>query len=695
MSTETSSDDTQATPGLFRDAPANDATPNADTATLDAAPADSATVDETVSSGTADGSTDDTVTMGPVPEAAAGTPAGPSSDGGASSSEPAWRRTAIWWGPVVALALVAVAWIGFLMASRAGTALPGVTVEGVDVSGMDDAAIESELDDIVTARQDAVITATAADQTFTMQMGDEGYQADIDAAVDHALATGRTGPVGSVVNHVAATFGRTWSFALDTATIEAPVDAFVTSVAATVDTPPDDGSVQLDVESATVTSTPPSTGLELDQDTARTLVLEVAGTGRDTTVELPTTVLQPTTTDAMVTTATTTLEDALSEPFVLTRGDGSITLEPSEFAGFLSVAGPDQEFAVTLQTDPLRAAMEGRGDDFNVAPVSAQYTIESGWRTYDNKGSGTFDPSPATVSITEGTTGLVYNADTATEQIVELYETGAHTAELSLDDVEPRLSTERAAELAPNALLGTFTTYEACCGNRQHNIRQLTDLVDGAMLLPGENYSVNDTIGPRTLEKGFLPAGAIINGELNEDDIGGGISQAATTFYNAAFFAGIEVLEHTPHSWPISRYPMGREATFAYVGDLDINILNNTSHAIIVDTSWEGESVTYSIFGHDDGREVTANMGEPRDYQDPPETLRRPTDELYVGNERQVQGPGQGFTIDFQRVITGGETPGTEDLSWTYSPKQEIIEYGTRPLSAPPYEPPEDDESDG
>ncbi len=685
MSTDTSSDDAQAASGLFRDAPANAPEAPADAGTTTAAGADTAVIDA-VDAPRA--STETGAATGP-----AGGPVPPRTDADHDgSSEPAWRRTAIWWVPALVLLLVATAWVGFLMASRAGTALPGVTLEGVDVSGMDAAAIDTEMTGIVTARQTAVITATAADQTFTMQMGDEGYQADVDTAVDEALAAGRSGPVATVVNQVAATFGREWDLTLDTATIEAPVDEFIATVAAAIDTPPDEGSVQIDVDTATVVSTMPATGIELDQDQARSLVLEVAGTGQDTTVELPTTVMQPSTTDSTVQEATTAIEAILAEPYVLTSGDASITIEPTEFAGFLAVAGPDESFAVTLQQEPLRTAMEGRGDQFNVEPVSAQYVIQSGWRTYDNKGSGTFDPSPASIDIVDGSTGLAYDADAATQQIVDLYDAGEHAGELTLEVVEPELSNERAVELAPNALLGTFTTYEACCDNRQHNIRRITDLIDGAMLLPGENYSVNDTIGPRTLENGFLPAGAIINGEINEDDIGGGISQTATTFYNAAFFAGIEILEHTPHSWPISRYPMGREATFSYAGDLDINILNNTSHAIIVSSSWEGESVTYSIFGYDDGREVTAEMGEPSDYQDPPEAERRATDELYVGNERQVQGPDRGFTIDFKRIIEGGETPGTENLSWTYSPKQEIIEYGTRPLTEPPYVPPPDDD---
>lgn len=648
MSTDTSSDDTTAIP-VVADTDVVDPSPDT--------PADTST-----------GILLDT-------PAAHGT--GSSDEGPDQPESPLWRRTAMWWGPVAVLLLLFAAWVGFLMVDRAGTAMPGITLEGVDVSGMDAQTIAAEMTGIVTARQNAMIMATAAEQTFTMQLGPDGYSADIDAGVDAALAAGRTGPLGAVVNHVEASFGKTWDFALETATDETPIDDFVAMIATEIDFAPDNGSVTLDQETAEVASTMPATGLELDQETAHDLVVAVAGDGTDASVDLPTTVLVPITTAAMVTTSVDKLATVLAEPYVLTRGDGAITIEPTEFAAWLSVADAAGQFGVELDRDALAAGMQGRGDAFNVEPVSARYSIESGWRTYDNKGSGTFRPSPASVAIIEGNSGLAYNAETATTQMLALYDDGGHTAELELDIAEPRLSNDKAEELRPDALLGTFTTYGACCDNRQHNIRRLADLVDGAMLLPGENYSVNDTIGPRTREKGFLPAGAIVNGEIDNEDIGGGISQTATTFYNAAFFAGIEVLEHRPHSWPISRYPMGREATFDYGSDLDINILNNTSNALIVSTSWSDSSVTFSIFGRDDGREVTAEMGSPYNYRDY-SSERRATSELTVGNERVVQSGGQGFSVDFRRIITAGETPATENYSWTYSPKTQITEYGTR-----------------
>lgn len=596
-------------------------------------------------------------------------------DGGTPG--PGWlRRASAWWAVPGAIVLVVILVLGWLFVSRADAALPGVSVEGIDVGGMNAAEIDEELSAVVAARRDAAITAAAGDETFTFELGEQGYRADVDEAIDEALSAGRDGPLGSIAGHVRASFGHSWELSMTGQTVADAVDGFVQQVADTVDREPFPGSVQIDPETAEVTSEPPADGAALERDQARDILLDVAGIGEPAEVTLPVDVLPAATDPTDIEAAVAVATAALSEPYVLAADDGAITIEPTETADYLVVEQADGTFTVSMDEQALRAGLEGRGEGLGVEPVSADFRVVSGYRTYDDKGSGTWDPTPAEVEVIEGRNGTAYDVDLATEQVLDLFEAGQHQAELELVVAEADLTNDEAVALKPDALLGTFTTYDACCGNRQHNIQLLADLVDGATLLPGENYSVNDRIGRRTLEKGFLPAGAIDDGRILDDDVGGGISQFATTFYNAAFFAGIEVLEHRPHTLPISRYPLGREATFNYAIDLDINILNNTEGALIVKTSHTDQSVSVYIIGKDDGRTVTAEMGEPHDYTDW-EVRREPTDELAEGQERFVQSGAQGFTVDYRRIIEGGSTPGTEDYSWSYLPKPEIIEYGT------------------
>jgi vancomycin resistance protein YoaR len=178
------------------------------------------------------------------------------------------------------------------------------------------------------------------------------------------------------------------------------------------------------------------------------------------------------------------------------------------------------------------------------------------------------------------------------------------------EDVEPELP-ERIVELAPVVsgstegvaeleVLGiveevaTFTTNHSCCENRVTNIQLMADIVKGAVIKPGETFSLNAYVGKRTSERGFLPAGAIARGVL-EAQVGGGVSQFTTTIFNAAFFAGIEFVEYQSHSLYFSRYPRGREATISWPKP-DFKIRNDTPYGILVWPTYDDTSITVTLY---------------------------------------------------------------------------------------------------
>jgi vancomycin resistance protein YoaR len=154
-----------------------------------------------------------------------------------------------------------------------------------------------------------------------------------------------------------------------------------------------------------------------------------------------------------------------------------------------------------------------------------------------------------------------------------------------------------------DAVLGTFTTRFTCCEPRVTNIRLIARTVDGTVVMPGEQLSLNGLVGPRTRAKGYVEAPFISGGQLSTD-VGGGVSQFATTMFNAVFFAGLRLDDHKAHSFSISRYPPGREATVNYPG-IDLAWTNDTDTAVLVRTATTGTSVTVAVYGRDDGRTVT------------------------------------------------------------------------------------------
>ncbi|MCU1356613.1 MAG: hypothetical protein JWM89_2031 [Acidimicrobiales bacterium] len=196
-------------------------------------------------------------------------------------------------------------------------------------------------------------------------------------------------------------------------------------------------------------------------------------------------------------------------------------------------------------------------------------------------------------------------ADTAS-RLLAAVNGGTGKVTLDLEVAKPGFTTEAAVKLGIKEPVGTttqwkgqaqvksFTTYYDPGAPRVTNIHRIADLVRGTIVKPGETFSVNKVVGQRTLAKGFVVAGAIANGE-HTNEVGGGVSQFATTMFNAAFFAGLDFQEYQAHSEHFDRYPYGREATMGYPHP-DMAWKNDSPFGILVWTSYTDTSVTITLW---------------------------------------------------------------------------------------------------
>ena len=151
-----------------------------------------------------------------------------------------------------------------------------------------------------------------------------------------------------------------------------------------------------------------------------------------------------------------------------------------------------------------------------------------------------------------------------------------------------------AQALGIREVIGEFTTKFRPGQARVKNIALISELTRGAIIEPGERFSVNDFVGPRTQAKGFVFAGMISNG-LFVDSVGGGISQYATTLFNAAFFAGLDYIEYQSHTIYLSRYPYGREATVSFPAP-DLVLENNTPYGVMLWPTTTDTSITVRLY---------------------------------------------------------------------------------------------------
>jgi vancomycin resistance protein YoaR len=137
--------------------------------------------------------------------------------------------------------------------------------------------------------------------------------------------------------------------------------------------------------------------------------------------------------------------------------------------------------------------------------------------------------------------------------------------------------------------------------------------VRGAVIPPGGTFSVNERVGQRTTDNGFVEAGAISNGQ-HVSEVGGGVSQFATTTFNAAYFAGLDIVESQAHSEYFDRYPRGREATMGYPNP-DLVIENNTPYGVLIWTSYTDTSLTVTMYSTPYARAEQTGIGESRSGQ--------------------------------------------------------------------------------
>ena len=195
-------------------------------------------------------------------------------------------------------------------------------------------------------------------------------------------------------------------------------------------------------------------------------------------------------------------------------------------------------------------------------------------------------------------------------------QSSGRVAQLALSERQPDRSTAQAQAMGITGTVATYETFYGGEANRIHNVQLVAHLVDGKLIAPGETFSFNGATGERSAEKGFLEAPVIINGEL-QTGLGGGVCQVSTTVFNAAYEAGLPIVERTNHALYISHYPLGRDATVNYP-DVDLKFSNDTGHWLLLRTFVGPSSLTVGLYGTSPHRRVESTTAPLRVVSPPP-----------------------------------------------------------------------------
>ena len=451
----------------------------------------------------------------------------------------------------------------------------GTTVLGVSIGGLTREEAVRTLTRQLRDEARAPVPVQAGPEVGSVRPAAAGLSLDVAATVDAAGA--RSWDPADLLDALVGGDEVPPVVAVDRAALAARVGR----LADRVDRAPVEGAVRVD--GTEVRPVTPVAGLRVQRRAAvEALADGYLDPDRTGPVDLPTRVSRPAVGQPAVDRAVTEVaEPAVSAPVALTVEGTTVQLPPEAIGEALVLQPRDGALVPRLRGQRLHAAVADELGPVEDPARDASFQIVDG--------------RPQVVPSQQGRE--VLPASLAEAVLPVIVETGpARAATVALEVSEPAVSTELARSLGVVEKVSEYTTYyPSDFPGRLTNIHRAADLMDGTLVLPGDVFSFNDTVGERTAERGFA-AGFIIEDGRLEVDFGGGVSQLATTTFNAAFFAGLEILEHNPHSFYISRYPEGRESTIAW-GVKDLRFRNDSDHGVFVTTSWTDSSVTVQVWG--------------------------------------------------------------------------------------------------
>ncbi|PWU57791.1 vanomycin resistance protein VanB [Micromonospora sp. S4605] len=546
-------------------------------------------------------------------------------------------------GGVTAAVLASVGGVGAY--AYAGDVPRGTTVLGAELGGRSraDAARELRAElDRRAAELAAPVPVRVGERTAELNPAEVGLAVDVDATVA-AAAEARAHAVDRLVGNRSVPPVVT----VDIARLDAALAKVVGDQGRKMTMP------AITFSGTTPKAVHPKPSLSLDPERSAQAVREGWLSGQPVTVPLVET--HPATTAEEVDRMVAELaKPAVAAPVKLSTDKGSVTIGPKAIAKSLRFTA-DKAGALTPQVDVkrLRAAL---GDDLTkieVPPKDARMAISGGKpKVVDNGRPGQ----------------QLDSAALARDLLAVLPKADGREVTGELKPAEPELTAAKVAELGIKEKVSSLTTRftGGLSSPRSQNIVTIAKDVDGTVVLPGETFSLNGHTGERGYAQGYRDAPVILDGKL-VPGVGGGTSQFTTTLFNATYYAGLEDVEHKPHSYWFSRYPAVIESTIFWP-DLDFKFRNNTPYGVLIDTSYTSSSITVSIWSTKIYDSVKTEYSPRRNITKPKTIYLKPGPSCIPANGID------GFTQDAYRVIRkDGKVVKREKFTWRYDAEPRYI----------------------
>ena len=532
----------------------------------------------------------------------------------------------------------------------------GSTVSGVDVGGMSTEQAQQAVTDALSAQLDEAVTVavpgTGGDHavTDTLVPAQSGVSLDAAASVD-ALTSFTLNPV-TIIDRLTGTEVQAVT-AVDTEALTAALNSRLSTLSqGTID-----ATVTLDGTTPVLTPAVAGTGVDVAASVDR---LRSGWPLGQQTVELVSGTTEPAVTDAE---AQALIDDVLTPLLasditvtaagteVADKAQADAVLTPAEIASTVSIVDEAGTLSAHLTPNLLHdAVVADMGSAVETAPADATFTIEG-----SAAGTPVFVP---------GNSGVGIDSEALATAVLEARD-GQRRVTLPVTVTEPDHN-EPEAQWGITQVVGEYATPFYYDPVRTQNLTAGTAAINGTVVMPGETFSLTEALGPVDAEHGFAAAGVYTNG-VHSNAMGGGLSQVATTVFNAGFEAGMDDVEHHPHSVWFTRYPAGREATL-WTGVLDVKWTNSTPYAVLVN-AWVSDGEVHVRLWSTHYYDVSISSSEHTAYRPVrTETSNAPGCEPYEGGQA-----GFDVTVTRSRTAPDGTRPADDVLTTSYAADNALV----------------------
>ena len=522
-----------------------------------------------------------------------------------------------------------------------------VKIAGETVGGLGDIALRARIDAIADrlANTQVVIATEVGDAAWVA--ADLGVSLDIMATYESVMATRREALFKRPINWLSALASSTAAeiaINIDLSTLEKSLysNARLERLGVEPSIRISNGRLQL---------VPGVKGRSIELQDAASAIAKVLREGTIPTVQVATVQVPTKFSDETVNELVSKANRSIQTPLRVRVNDYETVLNPDLVASWfvLDLEGTDP--SLSLETSLILASLEDLLMPANTGAGKAEFEIRDG---------------NVMIISSDGGTACCHHraADLVREALETEQESQVHV--LPNRPAAPREAVDRLEALGIVEKVSSFTTQYSCCVGRVTNIQRFAEIVNGSWIKPGGKLSLNETVGRRTEEKGFVPGGFISKGHLVED-IGGGVSQFATTIFNAAVRAGLDFEYYQAHSIYFDRYPYGLEATISYPRP-DLVITNPTPFGVLIWSSWTDESVTVDMYS-------TSNVDVK--LEEPTEQLvdlctRVKTERIRTWQDQNIESDYFFATYRPEEGLNCDGTPSDPDQTTTTVPQEEV-----------------------